>query len=171
MRAPGNPGKGLPGITGITKGTAMNPHGPEYAAYQRLVRDHESLKKLLDRIEQALRERSGTIDQIGDLLGKLGDRLVKHFALEEDGGYFAEALLHAPQLVSKANSLLAQHPKMSQQAKTLIEGLRTPSAAGTDWWEETRARFLAFREELLRHEKSENGLLQEAYVRDLGAHD
>jgi len=149
----------------------MNPHGPEYHAYQKLVRDHETLKKLLDTIEQALMERSGTIDQIGDLLGKLGDRLVKHFALEEDGGYFAEALLHAPQLVSKANALLAQHPKMSQQAKTLVEGLKTPPAAGGDWWEETKARFFAFRVELLRHEKSENGLLQEAYVRDLGTHD
>ncbi len=149
----------------------MNPHGPEYEAYEKLVRDHASLRKLLDAIEKALGERSGTIDQIGSLLGKLGDRLVKHFALEEDGGYFAEALLHAPQLVSKANALLAQHPKMSQQAKTLIEGLSTQSAVGVDWWEETKVRFTAFREELLRHERSENKLLQEAYVRDLGAHD
>ena len=149
----------------------MNSHGPEYQAYQKLVRDHATLKNLLDRIEQTLTERSGTIDQIGDLLGKLGDRLVKHFALEEDGGYFAEALLHAPQLVSKANSLLAQHPKMSQQAKTLVEDLKSRPAAGEEWWQETKARFSAFRAELLRHERSENGLLQEAYVRDLGAHD
>ncbi len=149
----------------------MNPHGPEYQAYQTLLREHASLKKLLATIEKALTEKSGTIDQIGDLLGRLGDRLVKHFALEEEGGYFAEALLHAPQLVSKANALLAQHPKMSQRAKTLVEDLKTPPAAGEDWWEETKVRFSAFREELLRHERSENGLLQEAYVRDLGAHD
>ncbi len=171
MRALGDPVKGSPPATGVTKGTAMNPHGPEYEAYVKLVRDHASLRKLLNTIEKTLDERSGTIDQISDLLGQLGDRLVKHFALEEDGGYFTEALLHAPQLVSKANALLAQHPKMSQKAKTLIESLASPSSEGVDWWEETRARFSAFREELLRHESFENRLLQEAYVRDLGAHD
>jgi hypothetical protein len=74
-------------------------------------------------------------------------------------------------LVSKANALLAQHPKMSGQAQSLVQDLKTRQAVGEEWWEDTQARFAAFREELLRHERSENGLLQEAYTRDLGAHD
>ncbi len=105
------------------------------------------------------------------MLGQLGDRLVKHFTCEEDGGYFADALLHAPQLVSKANALLAQHPKMCTQAKSLAVDLQASRVASVDWWAHTAALFRAFRDELLRHEKQENMLLQEAYQRDIGTTD
>jgi hypothetical protein len=97
--------------------------------------------------------------------------LTKHFALEEDGGYFVEALHHAPQLISKANQLLAQHPKICTQAQHLVGDLQNRNSFSKDWWDETRARFCEFRDELLKHEKHENGLLQEAYGQDIGSHD
>ena len=102
---------------------------------------------------------------------KLGDRLVKHFAMEEDGGYFADVLLHAPQLISKANALLAQHPKMCAQAREITAEVSPRKPAGDEWWQHTGELFRDFREELNRHEKQEDGLLQEAYSRDIGAND
>ena len=40
-----------------------------------------------------------------------------------------------------------------------------------DWWEATRERFDAFRDELLKHEQQEDLLIQEAYNRDIGETD
>lgn len=132
---------------------------------------HQELKSLIARIGHALEQRTATVDEISEMLGRLGDRLVKHFAMEEDGGYFADALMHAPQLVSKANALLAQHPKMCSQARLLVQELPESHESGEDWWSHTTSLFCAFREEIDRHEKQENVLLQEAYTQDLGATD
>ncbi len=151
----------------------MSGHGSEHRAFQENAARHAELKALLARIGQTLDEQTVTIDEVSDLLGLLGDRLVKHFAMEEDGGYFAEVLAHAPQLISKANALLAQHPKMCAQAKDLKDLVvgTTCRQTGADWWQRTTELFRAFREELARHERREDGLLQEAYTRDIGAHD
>jgi hypothetical protein len=46
-----------------------------------------------------------------------------------------------------------------------------PVQKGDPWWQETRQRFQAFKTELLKHERHEDQLLQEAYTQDLGSHD
>ena len=138
--------------------------------YQQVLEQHRELKCLLGKIDAALQERSASIEEVGGLLGQLGDRLIRHFALEEAGGYFADALIHSPQLVGKANDLLAQHPKFRSLAGEMMEGLQT-AWGRSDWWEKTTQAFAAFKQELLKHERSEDRLLQDAYSRDLGSHD
>ena len=149
----------------------MSERGSESDAYRGILAEHQELKALLSQIDEALAARKATIDEVAGLLGRLGDRLVKHFATEEEGGYFSEALTHAPQLISKANQLLAQHPKMCARAQEMVAAVQSGPVGGPDWWEQTAERFRAFRDELLKHESRENVLLQEAYGRDLGAHD
>ncbi len=148
----------------------MHPDSPKFRAYQAILAGHQELKTLLERIEQVLATRSQSIEETCHLLAQLGDRLVKHFALEEQEGYFEEAVQHAPQFVAKANRLLAQHPKMCSQAQSLVAEANDRSAQ-SDWWETTHRLFLAFRDELLRHERAEDRLLQEAYNLDIGSHD
>lgn len=148
----------------------MHPDSPEFQAYQAILAGHQELKALLERIDQVLAARSSGIEEACHLLAQLGDQLVKHFALEEREGYFEEAVLHAPQLVAKVNRLLAQHPKMCTQAQSLVAEATTRSGH-QDWWDTTRTLFLSFREELLRHERAEDRLLQEAYNLDIGSHD
>jgi hypothetical protein len=149
----------------------MTADDPKHRAFERLLAEHRELRSLLARIDQALEERSASIAEIGGLLGQLGDRLVKHFVTEEDDGYFAEALAHAPQLISTANQLLAQHPGICSEAQRLAEESRNRPATDPDWWDRTAERFRAFRNELLKHETRENVLLQEAYSQDIGSHD
>ena len=148
----------------------MPSESPEMKHHQKLLEDHQALKDLLARIEQALQQRDLPISEVGTLLGELGDRLVKHFELEEQGGYFAEALLQAPRLVARANELLAQHPKMCTQANSLLQ-LAGAEESADQWWQETGKRFLAFKEEVMKHESKEDSLLQEAYHQDIGAND
>jgi iron-sulfur cluster repair protein YtfE (RIC family) len=142
----------------------------DVTAYEIVLREHRRLKDLLTRVDLALTQRTSSISEVASLLAQLGDQLIKHFALEEDGNYFADLMLRAPQLISRANALMAQHPKMCTRVRELAVDLAAPQGPN-DWWQETRRRFDAFRAELLRHETCENGLLQDAYVQDLGAHD
>jgi hypothetical protein len=102
------------------------------------------------------------------LLNQLNDHLMSHFALEESGGYFTEAVLQAPHLAARSKTLMEQHDKLLRAARALI----APTGKGADsWWEETCQRFAGFQQELLLHERSEDSLLQEAYVDDLGSKD
>lgn len=149
----------------------MSLQGHDPVVFESHISQHRELKALLARIDEAFQKPSSSIDEIGQLLGQLGDRLVHHFTCEEEGGYFAEALVHAPQLLAKANTLLAQHPKMCTQAKGLTMELQLGKTPNVDWRTRTATLFAAFRDELLRHEKQENVLLQEAYQRDIGIND
>lgn len=136
-----------------------------------LLGQHRELRALLARIDQAFQRPTATVEEISQLLGQLGDRLVYHFTSEEEGGYFAEALTHAPQLIAKANALLDQHPKMCTKAKALKVELHRAEASIDEWRTRTAELFWAFRDELLRHEMQENVLIQEAYQRDMGVND
>lgn len=138
--------------------------------YMQIVQQHQMLKDLLAQIDQVLEARTATIEEASALLAQLGDQLVRHFATEENGGYFSETLLHAPRLVARANDLMAQHPKMCRQAQELIVAL-APARPAEDWWQETRRRFDAFCQELGQHERGEDCLIQEAYNRDIGPSD
>jgi hypothetical protein len=138
--------------------------------FREILDQHRALRELLERIGAMLRQRTASIDQVAELLGQLGDTLIKHFTLEEAGGYYGDALLRAPQLLSRANDLLAQHPKMARKAQRLVE-IAPLGAAARSWRDETQMRFDAFVRELLDHERGEDCLIQEAYSRDVEASD
>jgi hypothetical protein len=148
----------------------MSSPSPAPRGYDQLLQEHQALKELLRQIDEALQARTATIAQVSDLLAHLGDRLIRHFSAEEQDGYFSEALLRAPQLIARANELMAQHPKMCTRARDLVLQLEPGKPPG-DWWQETRRRFDAFRQELVRHERGEDRLIQEAYNRDVGPGD
>ena len=148
----------------------MASGSPEPKDYHQVLEQHQAMKALLSRLDKLLKQETTAVDEVAQLLGELGDRLVKHFTLEEEGGYFSEALMHAPRLISRANELMAQHPKMTTEARQLAVDLQSVRGSA-NWRQETRKRFEAFRRELTRHEQSEDRLLQEAYTRDIGSAD
>jgi hypothetical protein len=147
----------------------MDSESSESKKYDEVLEDHKQLKGLLAEIHGALDEKAD-IDRVARMLAQLGDRIVAHFTLEEDGGYFTEAILHSPHLVARANRLMAQHPKLSAKARAVIRG--TLEDQGSEaWWQETRRLFDEFREALAQHERGEDELLQEAYTQDIGSND
>jgi hypothetical protein len=143
---------------------------PDYLVFQQSREHYAALRELIGRIGLLLAEQNGSIEQVGALLGELGDQLVKHFTLEESHGYLGDALVQAPRLVRRANDLLHQHPKMEAAAKFLQHSL-DQAQASRQWWSETELRFKAFSQELDAHERSEDRLLQEAYSLDVAASD
>ncbi|HID74531.1 MAG TPA: hypothetical protein EYP56_00875 [Planctomycetaceae bacterium] len=138
-------------------------------AHERVLAQHLELRNMLADIEAALTERADVL-HVSGLIANLADRIVAHFTMEEQGGYFTEAMLHSPHLVNRANALMAQHPRLCDQASRVCEG--PPSNGELElWWHETQRRFAEFCEALLEHEVREDRLLQEAYIRDIGSHD
>lgn len=148
----------------------MSSSSPESGKFHHVQQQHRELADLLSQIETRLEQRSGPIDEVVRLLGQLGDRLIKHFETEEAGGYFAEALTHAPRLFERANALMLQHPKMTLSSRKLA-GAVDPETSPEEWWEQTAERFREFRAELHQHERAEDRLIQEVYMRDIGSHD
>lgn len=140
-------------------------------SFEQDLGQHRELRALLERIDEAFQSPTSSVEEIAQLLGQLGDRLVYHFTSEEEGGYFAEALLHSPRLIAKANALLDQHPKMCTRAKSLTMELQRAEATTGEWKTYTAELFRAFRDELMHHERQENILLQEAYQCDIGTND
>ncbi len=146
----------------------MGAHAAEKNPFQEVLDDHKALKALLAKIDETLGQRKTTVAEATRLLNQLGDHLIGHFALEESGGYFSEPMLQAPHLSARSQTLMGQHGRLSTEVRELV----APTHKGADaWWEETRSRFVGFQQELLLHERSEDGLLQEAYVDDLGNKD
>lgn len=137
---------------------------------ERLRTQHREIKELLGQIATMLAERRASVEQVGERLARLGDLLVKHFTLEEHEGYAVDVLRDAPQLLHKANALLAQHPKMAARVQNLVS-IGMPRVKPVDWWTQTRERFDAFVQELLEHERNEDRLLQQAECQDLGDND
>lgn len=146
----------------------MEPPSEENS-YQLVLDDHKALKDQMAKIELTLQERNVSIAEASRVLAQFGDRLVQHFALEEEGGYFAEAMLQAPQLVSQANALMDQHAQLCTKIRNLA--VISTSVEDEGRWKEIQNRFAQFLAELRIHERSEDDLLQKAYVDDLGAHD
>jgi len=146
----------------------MDTHPTEKNPFQEVLDDHKTLKALLARINETLGQRKATVAEATELINQLADQLIGHFALEESGGYFTEAILHAPHLAARSQTLMGQYDVLSMAARALA----APTGKGADaWWEETRSRFVKFQQELLLHERSEDELLQAAYVDDLGNKD
>ena len=148
----------------------MPAESPKFEQFQKIQEEHRQLRTILEQIDSALAERSGPVDAVVDLIGQLGHQLTKHFQTEEAGGYFADALYEAPQLVNRANDLMLQHPKMTKSARKLADAA-DPNVDPDRWWDQTAERFEAFREELRKHEREEDRLIQEAYTRDIGMND
>ncbi len=148
----------------------MTSEPSEFDGFQKIQEEHRLLRGLLEQIETALTDRSGPIDDVVDLIGELGHQLTKHFQTEEAGGYFADALYEAPQLVNRANDLMLQHPRMTKSARNLADAA-DPDTDPERWWQQTAERFEAFRAELGEHEREEDQLIQEAYIRDIGSND
>ena len=73
-------------------------------------------------------------------------------------------------MVNRANDLMLQHPKMTRSARKLAEAA-DPNKNPDLWWEQTAERFQALKEELDKHERDEDLLIQEAYTRDIGMND
>lgn len=133
------------------------------STYEEILDQHRTIKGLLGELKGELGSGSCARERVGDITRRLLGVLETHFAAEEEGGYFAEAIAVAPRLSRQASVLEAQHPELLDRLGSLLSAVD-----GDDFPASARARHEEFREALLEHESAENDLLYDAFETDLG---
>jgi uncharacterized protein with von Willebrand factor type A (vWA) domain len=148
---------------------ASNPH-TSHDVFDAVCREHQALGGKIARLRQALAGDVLTGEVIAAMLFDFNDALKEHFTNEEFGGFFGEVTAHAPNLNPEANKLCAEHLEMLHTARQIAQ-FAIAGGGSHCWWHELNTRFLAFADQLHRHERDEDTLLQRAYQEDIGAHD
>ena len=142
-------------------------------AYVASVRaDHRHQGSLVHQVHSALASGANanwskaSVQQIVIALDALHRHLGHHFAREEEGGYLEEALVHAPRLQSRASQLMAEHPTLLTQFGDLVEAAKSPKQDAAQW-PSLASDLNKVIGDLVRHERGENQLLQDAFAADL----
>jgi hypothetical protein len=132
--------------------------------------EHAELKTLVESFTDVCRKTNRNQREVQTFADKLAKAVAEHFALEERGGYFADAVRRAPHLQPTATELQAQHEPLLESLEALraLARLGVKSEAG---WVRMQAELDQFADELLKHEAGERALLQRAYAQDIGAGD
>ncbi len=104
------------------------------------------------------------------LLEGFDSALREHFAVEEEGGYFADVLKVAPRLSRRAARLEQNHKEFSEHLEALL-ALVQYAIDARDAWERVTTGVERFLRELRAHEDDENELVREAFMVDLGRGD
>ncbi len=135
--------------------------------WDELVEEHAQVRDILQQIHNTLALRQSGAQNVTEQLGELKEHVQRHFAHEEEGGYFADVVTQAPRLIAKVDALLQQHSHFVQILDVMRESLRRGSTSN-EWWDGMANQFDEFVRQFLKHERAEVGLVQEAFCRDIG---
>ena len=132
--------------------------------------EHKQLERLLERIQATLMRGPGHFYSLDKLFAELVERIQKHFAHEEQGGYYNEVVEQWPRLAVRAEQLQHQHTELLADVESIHREVRKIPDS-TIGCRAIQVHFNEFAERCREHEASENRLIQEAYSRDVGAID
>ncbi len=135
---------------------------------------HFALRQQIRALEELFAEPDGAGAERArktlTLLERFDSALREHFAVEEEGGYFADILKVAPRLSRRAARLEQNHKEFSERLESLLALARYAVDAPDDW-NRVRAGLEGFLQALRAHEDEENELVREAFMDDLGHGD
>lgn len=130
-------------------------------AHQALLRD---LRKLQDLV------RSDSTASLAELRGRLGatyTHVCEHFRLEEQDGYVDKLAENEPRLGRVAQQLGEEHRELRHSLDALHGEAIVASRVDNDLCEKIRKWI----DRLMRHERRENDLMQDAIDLDFAAQD
>jgi len=148
----------------------MSASVPNLTVYEQARQEHEMIRERLKFLHRQLEQQQVPLNEVERLLKELRDCLNTHFHNEEREGFFDQIVTRAPQLSQQADSLTREHVELLQDLDALI--LFAECGSGQPLcWQTLTLRFQDFMKKLMHHESEENGMLQQAYVDDLGTKD
>lgn len=142
----------------------MNERNAELVA-RAIEKEHHELAETF----RSMRELFATQfawDDVERALDRLQERVSRHFALEEEGGYMSEVLKSHPHLDSEVNQLHAEHREMRVDLADLLAKARSRLDRVI-----VRDIFQEWLHRQQRHEARENRLFQLAMNTDIGNKD
>jgi hypothetical protein len=138
------------------------------AGFEELDHAHASLMRHLQALEDAARGEGGlTPLNVGNRLAAARKQVTEHFACEEKNGWTDVVLKREPRLEHAIGHLLDEHRELAQSLDTLIDEAGTIQPLDNVF----REKVLRWIERVRDHEAREIELLEDAFVKDLGAGD
>jgi len=150
---------------------------PKSKFVKKVEEGHENLKKEMNNIQN---EMSAEIPRETfkewqlEFTWRLRDfrnELLKHFELEEHGGFTEEIIEVAPQYHKRIKQLENEHQEIINTLDTIIEDVKKLRAHEVDQFDGIKNRLHDLLSAINTHEASERELIQDAYLQDFGAAD
>ncbi len=135
---------------------------------ERIREQHFELQRRMGEMEALLGESRAPAarrSRLEELFADLEGALIEHFAIEEQGGYFAEVLAVAPRLSGRVARLKRSHSAFRRRLARLREHIPDPTIT----WPEVEDRVAALLKALADPESAETDLVHEAFMQDLGS--
>jgi hypothetical protein len=134
---------------------------------EHLIAEHRRLHTMLRLARSAILQcggpdRDATPEDILRVLTQIRSELAHHFAEEEAGGCFEEAVSRCPGLSAQADRLQVEHPELLRQIDALI-AQTLDSRKSFESWLAFERQFDKLCEVLHAHEAAENDLLRRAF--------
>ena len=138
--------------------------------YEAVLREHTTLRCLLDELNKMLFERIEPFSVLSSRMVELQQLVDKHFRTEEESGCFNDLVAHAPRVSEKVGALMVEHQDLSLFVGQIVSRVLMCQGQPEDW-ESVHAEFGEFMVRLTQHETLENELLQEVFTEDIGSKD
>ena len=141
---------------------------------EKIAKDHESIRRYIGALnlsEMTEVDAKEFIDWKLEFIWQLRDfknRLLKHFDLEEEGGYMQDILTAAPHLSRKVSGLKVEHDQILMSLDEILFKLKRMKKKNDTELEQVRFELNDVITSLRDHENEENILMQQAYYREFG---
>lgn len=152
-------------------------NGTEQLSTEKIEEDHVRLKAVMTSISEDL-DRSVSSPEFSDWkttfilsLRDFQSQLLKHFDLEEDGGFIEEMKRLAPQWMHRIEGIEEDHDRIRKQLRTIIADLKACQSRSEYDQTACRGRILELIDHLHEHEREEHDMIQMAHNQVYGAGD
>ncbi len=143
----------------------------------RIRAEHERVMKVVQEIRAIIGAQTpaGRFSQwrhaLLQLLGDLANDLLKHFDLEEEGGFMSAVLSRTPQNAPIVQRLQREHAEITRRLNKVVMDVEAVSQDNNSSVLDIRRRTMAVLSLLDAHEAAEESLIQETYLQDEGGPD
>lgn len=142
---------------------------------EKIAKDHESIRRYigaLNLLEMTEVDAKEFFDWKLEFIWQLRDfknRLLKHFDLEEEGGFMEDIVKVAPHLSRKVSGLKVEHDQILMSLDEILFKLKRMKKKNDTELEQVQFELNDVITSLRDHENEENILMQQAYYREFGS--
>lgn len=140
----------------------------------QIEKEHECIKRDMGDIKEEVTKDIAPQDFSDwrmEFVWRLRDfrnHLLKHFDLEEEGGFMNEILSEAPEAMNKVKKLEAEHGQIISNVDGILADLKEMQQKEISRFEEVRNRVTQLLTTVRNHEEAENDLIQKVYYQEYG---
>ena len=144
---------------------------------RQVIEEHEELSRNIGELKITILEKVSTKDFPDwriQFIGKLQDlkqKLTSHFEFEEQGGFMAEVIDEAPQLLNQVKELEIEHKQILANLDGVVKDFKKLGVKDDLELQDIFNQVSRILNELHHHEMTENELLQSAFYREHGGPD